>query len=143
MRWRVRLDDIDAGGVVFAARLIALAHQAYEEAMDEAGLALAAVVRDGRWALPLVRVEADFRAPLRHGDDLTLVVGLAGSSERSYRIVVRVFTAPARLAAQVEQVHVALDLASGRAEALPEALRAALARLPPLAEDPAPASGLR
>lgn len=126
--YRVRLDDIDAAGVVFCARCVAIGHAAYEDALAAAGLPLPEVLRAGRIALPLVHVEADFKAPMRHGEDLTVTVTIAALSERSYSVLVGMAGAQGT-AATVRQVHAAVDRASGQAIPLPAEVRAALLKL--------------
>jgi len=138
----VLINDIDAAGVMFYARAMAMAHEAYELAALECGIDFAQLIRAGVGALPVVHAEAVFHQPLRHGDKLTIAVLLKSLSNKSYtvRIVLMVRDLPA---VSVTQAHVYVDLASRRAAPLPDAISAGLARfdqdLPPA---PAPASAL-
>jgi len=124
----VLINDIDAAGVMFYARAMAMAHEAYELALLTGGIDFAQLIRAGVGALPVVHAEAVFHQPLRHGDRLTIAVLLKALSARSYtvRIVLMVRDVPA---VSVTQTHVYLDLASRRAAALPDAISASLARL--------------
>ena len=137
----VLINDIDAAGVMFYARAMAMAHEAYELALLELGIDFAALIRAGVGALPVVHAEAVFHQPLRHGDKLTIAVLLKSLSNKSYtvRIVLMVRDLPA---VSVTQAHVYVDLASRRAAPLPDAISAAVARLD---QDvpPASASGPR
>ncbi len=125
-RHRVTLDEVDAAGVVFAPTLIALAHRAYEQAALERGLDLAALVRAREIALPVVRVECDFHAPSRHGDELTLAVSCARVGGSSYALTIALRGAVGDARATVTQVHACVDPATGRSTTLPEWLRALL-----------------
>jgi acyl-CoA thioesterase FadM len=122
------LDDIDAAGVAFGPRLIALAHHAFEQAMADAGAPLPDLLREGRWAMPLVRIDTVFTAPLRHGDRVGWTVRLErlGDTSATLRIDAATGTGPAY---SVTQVHVCLDRTTGRPAPWPVPLRAALERL--------------
>jgi 1,4-dihydroxy-2-naphthoyl-CoA hydrolase len=125
---RIRLNDIDAAGVAFGPQLIAWAHEAVEDVLLGVGVDLAAVIREGAYALPLVRIESDFRAPVRHGDDLQAQVRLVALGETSFRLSTTL-TVGTTVVATVIQVHVAIDRAAGRPLPLPVGVRAALERL--------------
>ena len=125
---RILLNDVDAAGVVFYARIMAMAHEAYEEAMARAGLALDELIRAGRIGLPLVHAEADFSRPLRHGEQVETTVALERVGEKSVtvRIAFAVGGAPA---AVVKQVHACVDMDKLASVPVPEDMRAKLARL--------------
>lgn len=125
---RILIDDCDAAGVVFGPRLLALAHQAYEEALADAGLDLAAVVRGGELALPYVHLDCEFSGPLRHGDRAEFTVSCERIGTTSYGIRIAVACA-GRPCAQVTQAHVAIDPRTRAKTPLPEAVRTALAAL--------------
>ena len=125
---RLLLDDIDAAGVAFGPRLLALAHQAYEERLAAVGLDLAALIRAGTHALPIARIEADFRAPLRHGDEAEFTVGLAELRERSYSVRIEI-AANGRSCAVITQIHACVDRKAGGACLLPPEVADALRRL--------------
>ena len=145
-RRTILINDVDAAGVVFYARAMAIAHEGYELAMAALGISFAEMIRTGAAALPVVRAEADFRRPLRHGDQVRLRVRLAELKSSSYRVVIDLHVEEegkegeaATVAVSVTQVHVHLDLTTRRAAALPPALLAALAQLEPHPSLSAPA----
>ena len=74
---QVRLHAIDAAGVMFFAHLFRYAHDAYEAYMARIGLPLPEVIQRRHWLLPLVHAEADYRAPMRHGERLEVAVRIA------------------------------------------------------------------
>lgn len=122
---RMLIDDCDAAGVVFGPRLVAMAHQVYEEALAAAGLDLAAVVREGVLALPYVHLDCEFHAPLRHGDQVEFAVTCARLGTTSYTVHIALSCAGAPCA-KVSQTHVALDPRTRAKLALPPAVRHAL-----------------
>lgn len=125
--YTIRLNDIDAAGVVFAARICAIAHECYEEDLAAAGLPLATLLAEGACLLPLVRLEADFRAPLRHGDRVTTAYTVELGPDR-YQIAIELRLANDRPAARVNQFHRCLS-ATRQPLDLPPAVRTALERL--------------
>jgi len=70
----VRFQDIDAAGIVFFARIFDYFHDAYAGLMASRGLPLPALLARTDWLVPLVRAEADYQRPLRHGDEVTVAV---------------------------------------------------------------------
>jgi 1,4-dihydroxy-2-naphthoyl-CoA hydrolase len=122
------IDDCDAAGVVFGPRLAALAHQAYEEVLAAVGIDLAALVRGVELALPYVHLECEFRAPLRHGDEIAInvIAGRIGNS--SYTVHID-FLRGQESCARVSQTHVAIACATRSKIDLPADLRQALAAL--------------
>lgn len=128
---RVGLHETDAAGVMFVGHIVTLAHCAYERALAAAGCDLAALIRDGQVALPLLRCEADFRAPIRHGQELGLRVRLIERQDQAYRVRITL-TAQDRDLAVIEQGHVCIDHQRRRC-ALPPAVAEALDRLGPAA----------
>lgn len=127
--YRFLLDDIDAAGVVFGPRLIAIAHRAAEEALAEVGLDFAAVLKEGRIALPIVKIDAEFRAPIHHGDQVNLGICCTRIGGGSFTMTVTVISATGQLMARISQIQAAIDLATGNGMTLPLSLRNHLVEL--------------
>ncbi|WJW75969.1 acyl-CoA thioesterase [Thiohalobacter sp. IOR34] len=122
----VPLQDVDAAGVVFFAHLFRYAHEAYEAFMAERGQALPALLAAGRLALPVVHAEADYRAPLHHGEQLTMALRVAAIGEHSFTLDYRLLDAANGERARLQTVHAVLDASSRQPCPLPSGLRAAL-----------------
>ncbi len=122
---RILLDDCDAAGVAFGPRVVALAHAAYENALFDAGIDLAALIRAGELALPYIHLDSEFRAPLRHGDAAELTVSCARLGTTSYTIRTAIAVGGTACAV-VTQTHVAIDPRTRTKIELPDALRRAL-----------------
>lgn len=122
----VTLHDIDAAGVMFFGHLFRHAHDAYEACMAELGLPLAEVIREHRWLLPLVHAEADYRAPLRHGERVQVLLAIEDLGTSAFTLSYRFEDDSGGLRATARTVHVHLA-ADGRGSApLPQVLRDAL-----------------
>ncbi|TVR12867.1 MAG: acyl-CoA thioesterase [Phormidium sp. GEM2.Bin31] len=70
----IHLEDTDAAGVVYFARLLSICHYAYEAAIAQAGVSLAHLLAEGNLALPIVEAQIRFLQPLYCGDQITIEV---------------------------------------------------------------------
>lgn len=127
---RVRLHDTDAAGVLYFAHQFRLAHEAYEAFMEQSGFGIGDVLKKGRLALPIVHAEADYRAPLRVGDELTLTLRLQRLGKTSFSLVTRISRA-GHTVGYTTTTHVALNRRTGRKTTLPAPLKKALSALRP------------
>lgn len=157
----VKLRHTDAAGVVFFASYFTIAHDVYELALEEVGEPLGAWLGDV--PMPLVRSEASYLAPLRHGERARVDLGVARVGGRSFTLSYVFWVqatserrwdprrAPStasspvdldaavlwRKACELKTVHVAIDPQSGESIALPPRVSSALERLgPPSSQEP-------
>ena len=72
---RVYYEDTDAGGIVYHARYLAFAERARTEALREAGVPHAELVRDFGLFFVVRRAEMDYLRPARLDDELVVVTG--------------------------------------------------------------------
>jgi 1,4-dihydroxy-2-naphthoyl-CoA hydrolase len=127
---RLLIHDIDAAGIAFTGRLVTIAIEVLEQGLGLAGIDVAAVLRERRWAAPLVHLEADFKRPLRHGDAIACDLVCETIGERSYTCRIDLTPAgAAEPAASVRVVAAVIDPVGFQAVAVPPGLRAALERL--------------
>ena len=119
----VRLHHTDAAGVLFYGRLFELVQEAFEAALAAGGLPLSDLLRDGRFRLPVVRAEADYRAPVRVGDVLEVRVAFT-AGDRSLRVIAEIADGAGRPVGAAHVVHAAVDRVTGAAVPLPDAVRA-------------------
>ncbi len=119
----VKLYDTDASGALFFAAQFRLAHDACE-----AFLATTGILAKGPAALlfPVVHAEADYAAPLRWGNAVTIEVrpGRVGTTSFAMRYTLR--NSAGKVAGMVNTVHVAINGKTGRPMRVPPKLRAAL-----------------
>jgi 1,4-dihydroxy-2-naphthoyl-CoA hydrolase len=117
----VRFQDVDAAGTLFYPRLLDYFSDAYLALLIDAGLH--GEVAHGALRTPVVHAEADYLAPLRFGDTVTVALVRARASERSFTLGFRVTRQDGAIAAIGQVTHVNIDAATFRASPLPEALR--------------------
>ena len=79
----VRFAEIDAAGIAFFSRIYEWSHFAYEEALASVVLPLMELLESSEVMMPLVHSEADYKAPCRLGDELSIEVVIVSSTQRS------------------------------------------------------------
>jgi 1,4-dihydroxy-2-naphthoyl-CoA hydrolase len=122
----ITLRDADAAGVLFFARYLALAHDAYEEMMASRGIRFGDMLRNGTYILPVIRTDCEYRVPLRLGEAATIRVAVTEIRRRSYTVTYEMYTPDERLAAKCHTTHVAVDKTSRKFIPLPDDLVNAL-----------------
>lgn len=121
----VKLVDTDAAGVMFFANHLKLAHNAYEAFMTSIGFGLNRILRDTPFLLPVVHVEADYKAPLRLGDRFRISLS-ATVKDRSF-LLTALFKGPSgEIAAEITTVHLPVDKKTGKRLSLPDELKRGL-----------------
>ncbi len=73
----VRFEEIDAAGILFFARYLALCHDAMEAFFAPLPGGYHAIVNEGGRGFPAVHVGCDYEAPLRYGDVAVIDVEVA------------------------------------------------------------------
>jgi 1,4-dihydroxy-2-naphthoyl-CoA hydrolase len=127
-RFTVPLHDVDAAGIMFFGHLFRHAHDAYEAFMNALGFPLDRMIREGKWLLPLVHAEADYRLPLRHGDSARIRLCVSRVGGTSFSLSYRFADESGRTLAEAGTVHVLLSRVTASGRALPEDLKRALSR---------------
>ena len=124
----VRFDEIDRAGIVYFADVLKYCHIVFEELLEEVTGGLEAFFQAAEWAMPLVHAEADYQAPNRLGDRLTvaLTVERLGTTSVTFAYTVRCGD---EQRATAKLVHAFVDLERFAPIPAPEAFRAGLGRL--------------
>jgi 4-hydroxybenzoyl-CoA thioesterase len=126
-RTRVRFADCDPAGIVFFPQYLVMLNTLVERWFDEGlGIAYHAFVGERRLGLPTVRLEVDFTAISRHGDDLVQRLAVARAGRSSLELQTTFHGADDELRLRVRQVIVCTSLEDHRPRPLPGDLRAAI-----------------
>lgn len=101
---------MDRAGIVYFGRVFEYCHIAYEELMTAIFGGIEGVFSGTDWGMPLVHAEADYKAPMRLDDRLTVELRVerlgAGSVCFGYRVV----GAAGSLRATAQLVHAFVDM---------------------------------
>ena len=122
----VKFSEVDMAGVVYFSRFFEYAHSAFEAFFQHIGWSFAQVFKEGKWGFPLVHAEADYQAPARLGDDLTVQLAVAKLSDSSFTIRYRITGRSGKPVAAVLTSHVWVEIATFKKAAIPEEVRAKL-----------------
>ena len=82
----VRFQDVDGAGVLFYGRIYDYLHVAYEEFWVSAGVDRAYFFTGAPWIVPIAHSEADYKAPIRHGDTITVTIDVARVGRASFEL---------------------------------------------------------
>lgn len=127
---RIRFSDCDPAGIVFYPQYFVMFNGLLEDWVDgPLGIGFAELVSRRRIGLPTVRLEADFRAVSRFGDDVALSLDVERLGGRSLTLALRCTAlGDGELRMAVRQVIVTTSLDTHQAVDVPAALRAAIER---------------
>ena len=126
---RIRFSDCDPAGIVFYPQYFVLFNGVVEDWVDAMGVGFSDLVMRRRIGLPSVRIEADFQAVSRVGDDVHLLLEVERLGSRSLTLGWRCVAADSgELRMAMRQVVVTTSLESHRAVAIPADLRVAIER---------------
>lgn len=113
-RQTVRFAHCDPAGIVFYPRFFEIAHEAKEEWFrDVIGVPFQQFVGTHGRGLPIVRLEADFFAASRHGDELDIAITVAHLGRSSLHLHYAIVCAGEPRVA-IRTVIVQTDLRTGR-----------------------------
>lgn len=126
----IHLADTDAAGVVYFASLLSICHEAYEEALTEAGVNFGDFFRDAAVAIPIVHGEIDYFRPICCGDRLKIALIPRPLSENSFEITYQILAvaSPEICLAKAMTRHTCIDTGTRRRLPLPPPIRQWLAR---------------
>jgi acyl-CoA thioester hydrolase len=117
-RMRVRYSEVDPQAVVFHARYLDYADVAVTEYWRGFGLSVLPSAEQPEFQL--VRAEVVYKAPIRLDEEIRLLVRASQIGRTSMTTLIEIHGADGDdLRAQVQEVHVNVDLASGRGTPVP------------------------
>ena len=126
----VRFGDIDQAGIAYYPTLLDHCHAAFEEFFEKGlGRAYPKVLLKDRLGFPTVRLEADFRTPLRFGDVLVFEVSVVDIGRASAVFRYRALrNGRGKPAFEVRATTACVDMGTFRARPVPPRYRRLLSR---------------
>lgn len=126
----VRFGDVDHAGIVYYPQFFIYFHEAFEDFFNQSDYPYATMLDRDRIGWPTVRIEADYKAPLRYGDLLGIRLTLKRLGGRSVTIAYhghRVSDGTQAVTALITTACVDLDTFASRD--IPDTLRALIGRI--------------
>ncbi|MDQ2779034.1 MAG: acyl-CoA thioesterase [Pseudomonadota bacterium] len=125
---RIRFAHCDPAGIVFFPQYFVLFNGLVEDWVSDAlGIRYAGLITERRIGLPIVKLDCEFTAVSRLGDEVTLALAVQRIGRSSLTLQLEC-SGPADLRLRMTQVLVTTNLDTHRAVALPDDLRAAMLR---------------
>lgn len=123
----IRFSDCDPAGIVFYPQYFIMFNDLVEDWIDDGlGIGYSHLVIERRIGLPTVRLEADFRAVSRMGDQVQLSLTVQRLGTRSLTLQLCCTGADGGIRMQMQQVLVTTSLVDHRAIEIPSDLRSAI-----------------
>ncbi len=122
---QIRLHDTDAAGILFFANQLKIIHDAYELLLEEFGVSFAQMLKGGKFFLPIVHAESDYKMSLFVGDHITIAIKVGNIGTTSFTFEYTI-TRGKDLVGTAKTVHVTVNSKTRKKTALPAPLRKAL-----------------
>ena len=116
----VRFHQVDGVGIVYFGRIFQFCHVAYEELLSRCEIDLASILAEGRWLMPLVHAEADFRRPIQLGDRIRVQLQVERVGRSSITYAYRLLGGDDGLRAEARLIHTVCDRATLASCPVPE-----------------------
>lgn len=121
----IRLRETDATGVLYFSEQLKLALEAFESCLCEKGFGIKEILSKSEFLLPIVHVEAEYKMPLRVGDQVKIQLWLEKVGNSSFTLKA-IFWLRGKEAGETTIVHVTTCLKTGKSIPIPPLLMTAL-----------------
>lgn len=119
----VRFAHVDSAGIAFFSRVYEICHEAFESLLAEAGLPLGFVINDQGWGMPVVHSEANYKAPMRLGEQVLVKATIERLGNSSVTFAYDVRGPEGDIRVQARLTHAFIDTQTFRPCAAPESFR--------------------
>mgnify|MGYP001815708486 CR=1 FL=1 len=107
---------------MFFAHLFSHAHDTYAWLMESMGFPLHKIIQAGEYHIPLAHAEADYLAPMRHGQEIQVMIAIERLGNSSFTLKYE-FHSDDGLCARAGTRHVVIDPGTGSPIHMPDNLR--------------------
>ena len=114
-----RFYEVDRAGILFFGRFFEYCHAAYEDLLSTAFGSWNSAFDDMRWGLPLVHTDADFRGPVRMGDEVRVAISIERVGDKSITFAHDV-TVGGKCVASVRMVHASISMGDFASQPIPQ-----------------------
>jgi len=114
----LRLGQTDSLGIAYYGSVFEIIHECYESFLD-----IAAILKEGKYIIPIVHAEADYRTIMELSDRITVEMNLEDTGKSSFTLVYRLVNQRGEVVAEAKTVHSVLDRESRKSIEMPVAIR--------------------
>ena len=126
-RITVNFGDTDPAGLVYFPNIFHYCHIAMERFFHEVcDVSYSKLTGEQQLGFPTVRIDAEFKIPLRYGDVIDLEMAVLKIGKKSLSLSYKVTNSEGLVCAEVSQVVVAMDLTTHSSILVPDSIRRAL-----------------
>jgi len=125
----VFLSETDATGVLYFSEQFKMAQECMEAYFSSRGFKLQQMIEKSAFCMPIVHATADFSAPVRVGDLLEINLSLGEMGTSSFTLHSAFKDSLRGPVGKVTLVHVVVSKETGKAEPIPETVRALIESL--------------
>lgn len=119
---KIKLYHTDAANLIFYSNLFNLAHECYEEFMENSGFSILKIIDEGKIMIPVVHAEADFIKPIRLGDSIEIQLTLFSTGKSSYKLDYNFYNEYKEKVAFARIAHVVVSVKDRKPMKIPEEL---------------------
>ncbi len=121
----IRLEHVDAAGLLYFARIFPIAHQCYEEFL-QLHMPIDSIIDSSDFLVPIVHAQADYKKPIRLTDKLTIEMTVEKEGTTSFQLNYNFLDDANSIAVNVQTTHVVIDKATGKSKPLPDSVKKVL-----------------
>lgn len=122
----IKFSHTDAAGLIYFGKLYELGHEVLENYLNQTEYSVAKMLKEREYITPIAHSEADYLAPMRLGDKVTIEIGIEHIGTSSFTTYYLFFSASTsngetkkQLLAQAKTVNVCVSKKTGKKMELP------------------------
>lgn len=120
----LRLHHTDSLRIAYYGSVFELAHECYESFLD-----IAAILKEGKYVIPIVHAEADYREAMELSDKITIEMALAETGTSSFTLEYRFINQHKKITSEIKTIHSVLDRKTRQPIKIPDSIKKRLSEL--------------
>lgn len=118
-KYKIKMADTDAAGVLFFANQFKIIHEAYESLLEVIGYGIDNILSKSDFLLPIIHAESDFKGVVRLSDQITIEISIGKLGKRSFSLDYNLSNDKGDSIGSANTIHVAIDKKSYKKTVLP------------------------
>lgn len=115
----------DRAGILFFSRIFELFHSAYEEFIQTGDLEID-YFKFEKYAVPVLKIEADFKAPIKLHEILTIIIKVTKIKDSTFELTTNFIDENDTIRATVKSVHIFVNITDFSKTKIPNDIRQTL-----------------